>query len=263
MSFLICHLSLVLERRAPSHSHRGFSPVTRGCSSYRNRFNGFRLVTLSFQRRNKNERAMKNSFLIATVMMSLLACSVVAQKKYQRPPIKTPDEFRGAEPTSPVGASSIGDLKWFEVFQDEALQKLVRTAMDQNYDLRLAVARINAARANVGLARSNQFPQFDVGADLTTTRTSSNSGANIPGPAKLGLSFPKSHNRSLLPVDLSRMSILKRHNASTRSRFTNRPSRRHLATSPTLWSSIDVSEKFAFSRNCWSVPCGMPRGWPI
>jgi multidrug efflux system outer membrane protein len=78
---------------------------------------------------------MKNSFLIPTVMMSLLAGVVAAQKKYQRPPIKTPDEFRGAEPTSPVGASSIGDLKWFEVLQDEALQKLVRTAMDQNYDL--------------------------------------------------------------------------------------------------------------------------------
>jgi multidrug efflux system outer membrane protein len=122
---------------------------------------------------------MSKSFVLATVMMSLLAGSVAGQKKYQRPPTKTPDEFRGAEPTSPVDANSIGDLRWFEVFQDEALQKLVRTAMDQNYDMRLAVARINAARANVGLARSNQFPQFDVGADLTSTRTSANSGAGV------------------------------------------------------------------------------------
>jgi multidrug efflux system outer membrane protein len=105
------------------------------------------------------------------VIVSLLSSSAMGQKKYQRPTVKVPDEFRGTEPTSPADASSIGDLKWFEVFQDEALQKLVRTAMDQNYDLRLAVARINAARANVGLARSNQFPQFDAGADLTTTRT--------------------------------------------------------------------------------------------
>jgi len=132
---------------------------------------------------------MKNSFLLATVMMSLLAGSVAGQKKYQRPAIKTPDEFRGVEPTTPVGASSIGDLKWFEVFQDEALQKLLRTAMDQNYDLRLAVARINAARANVGLARSDQFPQFDVGADLTTTRTSGNLGVNIPGQSGRSRSF--------------------------------------------------------------------------
>jgi multidrug efflux system outer membrane protein len=122
-------------------------------------------------------------------MVSLVTGSVLGQKKYQRPPIKIPDEFRGAEPTSPVDANSIGDLKWFEVFQDEALQNLVRTAMAQNYDLRLAAARINAARANVGLARSNQFPQFDVGADLTTIRTSANSGASASGQAGQKRSF--------------------------------------------------------------------------
>jgi multidrug efflux system outer membrane protein len=127
--------------------------------------------------------------MTAMVFVSLLAGSVVGQKRYEPPPVKTPAEFRGAEPTSPGDTDSIGDLKWFEVFQDEALQKLVRTAMDQSYDLRLAVARINAARANVGLARSNQFPQFDAGADLTTTRTSANSGTSASGQAGKGRSF--------------------------------------------------------------------------
>jgi multidrug efflux system outer membrane protein len=127
--------------------------------------------------------------ITAIVMINVLAGSVVGQKKYEPPPVKTPSEFRGADPTSLSDTNSIGDLKWFEVFQDEALQKLVRAAMDQNYDLRLAVARINAARANVGLARSNQFPQFDAGADLTTTRTSANSGASATGQAGKGRSF--------------------------------------------------------------------------
>src|SRR5258705_3298666 len=121
-------------------------------------------------------------FITAILLVSLLTGSVAGQKKYELP-IKTPDEFRGVESTSPADANSIGDLKWFEVFQDEALQKLVRTAMVQNYDLRLAVARINAARANVGLARSNQFPHFDASADLTTTRTSANTGASTTGQA--------------------------------------------------------------------------------
>jgi multidrug efflux system outer membrane protein len=116
------------------------------------------------------------NFITAIVVANLLVGSVAAQKKYQRPTVQTPDTFRGIDSTSPTGQASIGDLKWFEVFQDEALQKLVRTAMDQNYDLRLAVARINAARANVGLARSNQFPQFNVGADLTTTHNSATTG---------------------------------------------------------------------------------------
>ena len=132
---------------------------------------------------------MKKSFIVATLVLNLLAGSVAGQTKYQRPPIKTPNEFRGAQPTSPGDENSIGDLKWFEVFNDEELQKLVRTAMDQNYDLRLAVARINAARANVGLARSNQFPQFDIGADLTTTRSSANAGTNVPGQSGSKRSF--------------------------------------------------------------------------
>jgi len=132
---------------------------------------------------------MKIKLITATLILSLLSGTAIGQKKYQRPNVKTPDEFRGAAAVSPADANSIGDLKWFEVFQDDALQKLVRTAMDQNYDLRLAVARINAARANVGLARSNQFPQFDVGADLTTTRTSGNSGADVSGQSGRKRSF--------------------------------------------------------------------------
>src|SRR5207244_2997219 len=108
------------------------------------------------------------------VALSLLSCSAMGQKKYVRPPIKTPDTFRGADSASPPDQASIGDLKWFEVFKDEELQRLVKTAMVQNYDLRAAVARINAARANLGLARSDQFPQFEGSADLTTTRASRN-----------------------------------------------------------------------------------------
>jgi multidrug efflux system outer membrane protein len=123
---------------------------------------------------------MKRQLITATLVISLLSGTAMGQKKYQRPQTKTPDEFRGAEPTVTVSASSIGDLRWFEVFQDKALQNLLRTALDQNYDLRLAVARINSARANVGLARSNQFPQFDVGANLNFTRESA-AAFPIPG----------------------------------------------------------------------------------
>src|SRR5258708_21263292 len=110
--------------------------------------------------------------MIAVIVVSLLVSSVVGQKKYERPAVKTPDTFRGADAVAPTDQTSIGDLKWFEVFKDEELQKLVRTAMIQNYDLRAAVARINASRANLGLPRSDQFPQFEAGSDLTTTRTS-------------------------------------------------------------------------------------------
>ncbi|MDX6383129.1 MAG: outer membrane protein multidrug efflux system, partial [Blastocatellia bacterium] len=125
-----------------------------------------------------NKKIMTRGFITAVLIGSLLTGTVAAQKKYQRPPIQTPDTFRGADSTD---QSSIGDLKWFEVFKDAELQQLVRTAMQQNYDLRAASARIEAERANLGLTRSNQFPQFGAGADLTTTRSSRNGPAGTTG----------------------------------------------------------------------------------
>src|SRR6266446_5875429 len=132
---------------------------------------------------------MKKHCLIATIVISLLVSTSLGQKKYQRPLVKSPDTFRGADGSSASDQTSIGDLKWFEVFKDEELQKLVRTAMLQNYDLRAAVARINAARANLGLARSDQFPQFAVSADLTTTRSSKNDPVGFAGQGGRTRSF--------------------------------------------------------------------------
>src|ERR1700682_233786 len=96
---------------------------------------------------------MRKRAVTTLLIVSLLTGSVAGQKKDERPAIKTPDTFRGVDTTAPTAQTSIGDLKWFAVFKDEELQKLVRTAMQQNYDLRAAVARINAERANLGLAR--------------------------------------------------------------------------------------------------------------
>src|SRR5882762_4764136 len=132
---------------------------------------------------------MLNRLIVVVIVVSLLAGSAAGQKKYVRPAVKTPDIFRGADANAPIDQTSIGDLKWFEVFKDEELQKLVRTAMIQNYDLRAAVARINAARANLGLARSDQFPQLDASADLTTSRASRNGPSGISGQGGRTRSF--------------------------------------------------------------------------
>jgi multidrug efflux system outer membrane protein len=125
----------------------------------------------------------------AILVISFVCGSVAGQKKNERPPVAIPNEFRGAESTGPTDQASIGDLKWFEIFNDDELQKMVRTAMVQNYDLRLAVARINAARANLGLARSDQLPQFAAGADLTTGRVSPNGPSGAFGQGGRNRSF--------------------------------------------------------------------------
>jgi outer membrane protein, multidrug efflux system len=117
---------------------------------------------------------MWKQLIAAACLLSISAGPIVGQKQYQRRGLQTPDTFRAGESFGRDQAS-IGDLKWFEVFKDEELQKLIRTAMIQNYDLREAAARINAARANLGLARSDQFPQFTLSADDNISRVSQNS----------------------------------------------------------------------------------------
>src|SRR4029077_20661759 len=62
-------------------------------------------------------------------------------------------------PQDQAQAASYADLPWWQVFEDAQLQELIRTALKQNYDMQLATERINAARAQLGITRSNLFPQ--------------------------------------------------------------------------------------------------------
>src|SRR5260370_28369196 len=94
------------------------------------------------------------AILIASSFLS--SCTV--GPNYHRPAVQTPQAFRAPEPMPAPQAESFADLKWWEVFKDADLQQLVRTALQQNYDLRDAVARVEAARANLGITRADQFP---------------------------------------------------------------------------------------------------------
>src|SRR2546428_11465295 len=98
----------------------------------------------------------------------------------RRPAVTTPDAFRGASAAIPPDQQSIAELKWFEVFQDEQLQELIRTALTQNYDLRDAVARVDAARANLGITQADQYPNIGIGADLTSIESSRRGAQTIP-----------------------------------------------------------------------------------
>jgi multidrug efflux system outer membrane protein len=73
------------------------------------------------------------------------------------------------QPAQPA-AQSFGDQKWWEVFQDAQLQQLVRTALQQNYDVRIAATRILEAQALLGITRADQLPTVTAGASGTNYR---------------------------------------------------------------------------------------------
>src|SRR6202051_2353596 len=88
---------------------------------------------------------------------------------YHRPSVQTPPAFHGPDPSQQTGpqAASFADLPWWQVFRDPQLQELIRTALKQNYDLRIATERINAARAGVVVTRSSLLPQVSGNGNLT------------------------------------------------------------------------------------------------
>src|SRR4029077_564375 len=94
----------------------------------------------------------------------LTSCTV--GPNYHRPAVQMPQAFHAPEPLPDSQAASLADLKWWEVFRDEDLQSLIRKALEQNYDLRDAVTRVEAAQANLGITRSNQFPQVSASGDV-------------------------------------------------------------------------------------------------
>ena len=122
-------------------------------------------------------------FYVPVTVAAILLAGCTVGPNYKRPQVATPSNFRAPAPLPEPEARSLADLKWFEVFQDEKLQSLIRAALAQNYDLRDAVARVEAARANLGVTRSNQFPQVSASGNLEITRLSRN--GSFPLPAAL------------------------------------------------------------------------------
>jgi multidrug efflux system outer membrane protein len=132
--------------------------------------------------------------LTSGTVLGMGACSV--GPNYKRPAVNAPASFRGAAPAEQTAAAeapassnpaasgsldtaSLGDQQWWDVFQDKELQGLVRTALKNNYDVRIAATRILQAQAQLGITRADQLPSLGVGGNVTGARNPAS--GPIPG----------------------------------------------------------------------------------
>lgn len=110
--------------------------------------------------------------LLVSLFTALLISGCMVGPDYKRPSATVPTEFRGVSRDASIAeAASQGDQKWWDVFRDEQLQSLIRTAIQQNYDVRIAATRVLQAQAQLGITRSNQFPSVSGGANISAQRT--------------------------------------------------------------------------------------------
>src|SRR5678815_1331961 len=96
--------------------------------------------------------------LSGLVAVALLSTGCLAGPNYKRPELASPQQFRFVEGAQ---AESLADVPWFQVFDDPALQELIKAAIANNLDLRAAVARVEEMRARAGIAKSYLYPQID------------------------------------------------------------------------------------------------------
>ncbi len=110
--------------------------------------------------------------LVAAVVSASLIAGCTVGPKYQKPNTDVPTTYRHATPeeTAAGTAPSFGDEKWWTVFQDDQLQQLIRTALKNNYDLRIAATRVLQAQAQLGITRADQYPTVSASAGLQSNR---------------------------------------------------------------------------------------------
>jgi outer membrane protein, multidrug efflux system len=129
--------------------------------------------------RFRNRFGTRSIWILLLSASMLPGCSV--GPNYHRPSVQAPPAFHGLDPSQQTQpqAASFADLPWWEVFHDPQLQKLIRTALKQNYDVQLAVERVTASRAQLGIARSNEFPQVSLNPNFSGGKDDENLKSNI------------------------------------------------------------------------------------
>src|SRR5580704_5062373 len=110
---------------------------------------------------------------LAASVLLLALCSCRVGPNYNRPPVTTPDQYRGLAPDAapqPPG-EAFGEMKFWTVFQDKVLADLIREALANNYDIRIAATRVAQAEAIVGITRADQLPSLSANGSIQWVRS--------------------------------------------------------------------------------------------
>src|SRR5260370_58260 len=130
---------------------------------------------------------MKKTALLGIVSVLVVeAAGCMMGPNYKRPTVSVPTGYRSAMPDQPAAAASLGNEKWWDVYQDRVLADLIHTALQQNYDVRIAASRVLEAQAQLGITRANQLPSASVGASIYSQQNGKTSNQFPPYQVNAG-----------------------------------------------------------------------------
>ncbi|HEX3913376.1 MAG TPA: efflux transporter outer membrane subunit [Steroidobacteraceae bacterium] len=150
-------------------------------------------------------------------MAPLLLAGCALGPDYRRPALDVPGQYRDATPQAGPAAAdtaSVGDNGWWQIYGDPNLQTLLAAAVKNNNDVKIAVARIEQAWAQLGSARMYYLPQVSV--DASAGRTKSSQYALLPGASRTN---DEAQVQVLASYQLDLWGQLRRMNEAAKANF--------------------------------------------
>ncbi len=158
----------------------------------------------------------------ATFGLALGLSGCLVGPNYHRPETSLPPQFPGAPAD---GAESLADKKWSELFQDATLKQLIATALEKNFDVRIAAERVIEARAQYGITRANLLPTLDAQATYTASRSSSIGSFPFPPGTPVAFAYTQAGLQLAWEVDL--WGRLRRLTEAARAQYLASEEARH------------------------------------
>ena len=125
---------------------------------------------------------MRSVITVVLLVGSLSGC--LMGPDYKRPDMPQADSWR-----LPSGVSgSIANLPWWQLLKDEALQQLIRTALEENLDLQMAAANIDEYQAQLTIARYDLIPSLSAAGTAFGYRNTNSNVLSIPGGGAIPIS---------------------------------------------------------------------------
>jgi multidrug efflux system outer membrane protein len=147
-------------------------------------------------------------------------CGCAVGPDYERPDVGAPEAFRRAssDTNAPAGTNSFADLGWWEAFEDAQLTAYITEALTNNFDLKIAAARVLQAEAQARITRSQFFPTLNAGGDYVTSRVSENGPSSLPP----GYDTQQAYGNALLSMPAYEVDLwgrIRRANEGARARL--------------------------------------------
>lgn len=113
--------------------------------------------------------------ILTTLFLGIVVSSCMVGPKYRRPKLDPAPSYTNKNEFV-TDRDSVLNLKWFRLFGDEVLVNLIDTALKNNLDIKIAIARIEEGRALYGFSKADLFPQIGYSLSASSTNTSNEIG---------------------------------------------------------------------------------------